>query len=132
MATGGGGSGEEGREIFTAALEEGLKIEWVDVDDISDDTWTVSPYAMGSIAPPSPETQAAIARPVIWCVHQRVRHALDYTGECGRRHASLLLLTPPIPARGREGRFRLPVEPHGLDLGQPFLPHEQTGRRGIY
>ena len=62
MATGGGGSAEEGREVFTAALEEGLKIEWVDVGDISDDTWTVSPYAMGSIAPPSPETQAAITR----------------------------------------------------------------------
>ena len=61
-ATGGGGSAEEGRDIFAAALEEGLEIEWVDVDDISDDTWTVSPYAMGSIAPPSPETQAAIAR----------------------------------------------------------------------
>ena len=50
MGTGGGGSAEEGRDIFTAALEEGLKIEWVDVDDISNDTWTVSPYAMGSIA----------------------------------------------------------------------------------
>jgi DUF917 family protein len=62
MATGGGGSAEEGREVFTAALEEGLKIEWVDAGDISDDTWTVSPYTMGSIAPPSPETQAAIAR----------------------------------------------------------------------
>jgi len=62
MATGGGGSAEEGREIFTAALEEGLKIEWVDVEDISDDTWTASPYAMGSIAPLSQETQAAITR----------------------------------------------------------------------
>jgi len=62
MGTGGGGSAEEGRDIFTAALEEGLKIEWVDVGDIFDDAWTVSPYAMGSIAPSSPETQAAIGR----------------------------------------------------------------------
>jgi DUF917 family protein len=48
--------------MFTAALREGLKLEWVDVDGIADDTWTVSPYGMGSIAPASPETEAAIAR----------------------------------------------------------------------
>ncbi len=62
MGTGGGGSAEAGREAFTAALEEGLKIEWVDVDDIPDDAWTVTPYGMGTIAPTSPETQAEIAR----------------------------------------------------------------------
>jgi len=62
MGTGGGGSAEWGREVFTAALEEGLKIEWVDVDDIPDDAWTVTPYGMGSTAPPSPETQEEIAR----------------------------------------------------------------------
>ena len=62
MGTGGGGSAEWGREVFTAALEEGLRIEWVDVDDIPDDAWTVTPYGMGSTAPPSPETQEEIAR----------------------------------------------------------------------
>jgi len=62
MGTGGGGSAEWGREVLTAALEEGLNIEWVDVDDIPDDAWTVTPYGMGSIAPPSPETQVEIAR----------------------------------------------------------------------
>ncbi len=62
MGTGGGGSAEWGREVFTAALKEGLKIGWVDVNDIPDHAWTVTPYGMGSIAPPSPETQAEIAR----------------------------------------------------------------------
>jgi DUF917 family protein len=62
MGTGGGGSAEEGREAFTAALEEGLEIGWVDVDDIPDDAWTVTPYGMGTIAPPSPETQEEVAR----------------------------------------------------------------------
>jgi len=62
MGTGGGGSAEWGRGVFSAALDEGLKIEWVDIDDISDDDWTVTPYGMGSIAPPSPEAQEEIAR----------------------------------------------------------------------
>jgi len=62
MGTGGGGSAESGREVFTSALKEGLKIEWMDVDDIPDDAWTVTPYGMGSIAPPSPETEEEIAR----------------------------------------------------------------------
>lgn len=62
MGTGGGGSAKEGKEAFTNALAEGLEIEWVDVDDISDDTWTVAPYGMGTIAPTSAETQSNIAR----------------------------------------------------------------------
>ncbi|NIN65983.1 MAG: DUF917 family protein [Anaerolineae bacterium] len=60
MGTGGGGSAEWGREVFTAAFDEGLEIEWVDVDDIPDDAWTVTPYGMGSIAPASPETRVEI------------------------------------------------------------------------
>jgi len=62
MGTGGGGPAEDGRKAFTAALEEGLEIEWVDVDDIPDDAWTVTPYGMGTIAPRSSETQEEIAR----------------------------------------------------------------------
>ncbi|MGB3906597.1 MAG: DUF917 family protein, partial [Anaerolineae bacterium] len=62
MGTGGGGPAEDGREAFTAALEEGLEIEWMDVDDIPDDAWTVTPYGMGTIAPRSSETQEEIAR----------------------------------------------------------------------
>jgi hypothetical protein len=62
MGTGGGGSVEDGRKALTAALEEGLEIEWMDVDDIPDDAWTVTPYGMGSIAPRSSETQEEIAR----------------------------------------------------------------------
>ncbi len=62
MGTGGGGSPQRGRGVFSAALDERLKIEWVDIDDISDDSWTVTTYGMGSIAPTSPETQEEIAR----------------------------------------------------------------------
>ncbi len=62
MGTGGGGSAEWGMGMLTAALEEGLKIEWVDVSEIPDDAWTCTPYGMGSIAPPSPETETEIQR----------------------------------------------------------------------
>jgi len=60
MGTGGGGGVEWGMGMLTAALDEGLSIEWVDVSEIPDDAWTCTPYGMGSIAPPSPETQAQI------------------------------------------------------------------------
>lgn len=62
MGIGGGGSAEAGREAFTAALDEGLTMEWVDVEDIPDDAWTVTPYGMGTIAPPSPELHSEVAR----------------------------------------------------------------------
>jgi DUF917 family protein len=62
LGTGGGGTAESGREGLAAALEEGLEIEWVDVDDIPDDAWSVSPYGMGTIAPISKETLEEIAR----------------------------------------------------------------------
>ena len=62
MGTGGGGGVEWGTEMLVAALDEGLSIEWVDISEIPDDAWTCTPYGMGSIAPPSPETQATIAR----------------------------------------------------------------------
>ena len=59
MGTGGGGGVEWGMEALTAALDEGLAIEWVDISEIPDDAWTCTPYGMGSIAPPSPEIATA-------------------------------------------------------------------------
>jgi hypothetical protein len=48
--------------MLNSALEAGLDIEWVDVSEIPDDAWTCTPYGMGSIAPPTPETEAEIKR----------------------------------------------------------------------
>jgi DUF917 family protein len=62
MGTGGGGGIEWGTGMLADALEEGLSIEWVDLAEIPDEAWTCTAFGMGSIAPPSPETQAAIAR----------------------------------------------------------------------
>lgn len=55
MGTGGGGSVSWGMGMLKDALEEGIALEWVDVDDIPDDALTVTAYGMGSIAPPSQE-----------------------------------------------------------------------------
>jgi len=62
MGTGGGGSVEWGMRMLKEALEDGVALEWVDVDDIPDDVCTVTPYGMGSIAPVSQETLDKIER----------------------------------------------------------------------
>jgi len=56
MGTGGGGGVKWGMGMLKDALGEGVALEWVDVDDIPDEVWTVTPYGMGSIAPVSQET----------------------------------------------------------------------------
>ena len=62
MGIGGGGKPEDGLKDLNTALEEGLKLEWIDVDDIPDDSWTASVYGMGSTAPVSKETLAEIEK----------------------------------------------------------------------
>jgi DUF917 family protein len=62
MGTGGGGRVEWGMGMLKAALGAGTPLEWVDVDDIPDDAWTVTPYGMGSIAPVSQQTLDEIER----------------------------------------------------------------------
>ncbi len=61
LGTGGGGGYDEGMEKLEMALDDGLSLEWVDVDDIPDDDWTVTIGLHGSIAPLSPETLKEIA-----------------------------------------------------------------------
>ncbi len=60
MGTGGGGSFQEGLELLQEIVNEGLFPEWVDVESIADDIWTVTIGLHGSIAPLSPETLAEI------------------------------------------------------------------------
>jgi DUF917 family protein len=62
MATGGGGPVDRGLSMLQEALDEGLTVAWVDVEDIPDDALTVTPYGMGSIAPVTQETLDEIER----------------------------------------------------------------------
>jgi DUF917 family protein len=61
MGTGGGGGVEWGMGMLLPALDEGLDLTWVDVDDISDEASTATCFGMGSIAPMDPEFDEAIA-----------------------------------------------------------------------
>jgi len=62
MGTGGGGSEDWGMGLLNEAMNDGLPLEWVDVNDIPDDALTITPYGMGSIAPPTRETLEEIER----------------------------------------------------------------------
>ncbi len=62
MGTGGGGDVRWGMNMLRDALADGIPLEWVDVEEIADDVWTVTPYGMGSIAPLSEETIAEMAQ----------------------------------------------------------------------
>jgi DUF917 family protein len=62
MGTGGGGGVEWGMSMLKNALADGIPLEWVDVDDIPNDVWTVTSYGMGSIAPTTQETFDEIER----------------------------------------------------------------------
>lgn len=55
LGTGGGGSYEEGITVLRDIFEKGLPLEWVPLEMIPDDTWTVTIGLHGSIAPLSPE-----------------------------------------------------------------------------
>ena len=55
MGTGGGGSFDEGLEKLKKVLDDGLSVEWVELDEIPDDIWTATVGLHGSIAPLSKE-----------------------------------------------------------------------------
>lgn len=53
--TGGGGLPSNGIESLMSEIEKGNEVGWVDISEIDDDTITVCPFLMGSIAPHTPE-----------------------------------------------------------------------------
>jgi DUF917 family protein len=55
LGTGGGGSYEAGEQLLRNVLEKGLPLEWVRLDSIPDDYWTVTVGIHGTIAPLSQE-----------------------------------------------------------------------------
>lgn len=87
MGTGGGGGLEWGMGMFRDALEDGLTLEWVDVGDIPNDVWTVTPYGMGSIAPVSQEILDKIGELGLEdrfgnrSMEEAVKELQDYLGE---------------------------------------------------
>jgi len=124
MATGGGGSVEWGMGMLTAALEEGVTLEWVDVNDIPDDVWTVTPYGMGSIAPISQETLDEIERLGLVdrfgdrSMGEAVKELGDYLGEP---------IGCLVPAELGAGNTPAPLVT-GARLGIPVVDGDYAGR----
>ncbi len=86
MGTGGGGNPEIGRNFLLEDLKEGREIKWVDMSNISDDTWVCTPFGMGSTATPTKEfmakmktidaTRVKVKRPLV----EAVRMLEAYSG----------------------------------------------------
>lgn len=55
--TGGGGLPSNGINSLMSELEKGNEVGWIDVSEIDDDTLTVCPFLMGSIAPHTEEVK---------------------------------------------------------------------------
>lgn len=55
--TGGGGLPSNGIDSLMSEIEKGSQVGWVDVNEIDDDTITVCPFLMGSIAPHTDEVK---------------------------------------------------------------------------
>ena len=55
LGTGGGGSPQEGVSLLIETLNEGKRIQWIDVKEVRDEDWVTSPAGMGSIAPVTDE-----------------------------------------------------------------------------
>ncbi len=86
MGIGGGGIPDVGLKVLLEALDEGVTLEWIDVEDIADDSWTACVYGMGSTAPISDETKAEIKKlglkPVMAGkeMEAALKELADYTG----------------------------------------------------
>ena len=62
FGTGGGGSKQLGLDMLYPHVDAGKTIEIVDVNTVKDDDWVACAYYSGTIAPPTPEIEAARTR----------------------------------------------------------------------
>lgn len=124
MGTGGGGGVDWGMDMLTAALDEGLSIEWVDISEIADDTWTCTPYGMGSVAPPTPETQNKIKRMglVDKLGHRAMSVAVQELGEYAGVEIGAI-----VPPELGAGNTPAPLVT-GVRLGIPVMDGDYAGR----
>jgi DUF917 family protein len=124
MATGGGGTVKWGMSMLTQALEKGISVEWVDVEDIPDDALTVTAYSMGTIAPMSQESRDEIQRLGLkdrfgdYAIVEAVKELGNYLG------------TPVgciVPAELGAGNTPAPLVTGAL-LGIPVVDGDYAGR----
>ncbi len=124
MGIGGGGDPAEGLKALVDALNEGLTLEWIDVDDLADDAWTASVYGMGSTAPISEETKAEIKllglepRLAGREMERALEELADYAG---------VTLGAMVPAELGGGNTPAPLVA-AVRLGLPVLDADFAGR----
>ena len=124
MGTGGGGSVKWGMGMLRQALAEGIPLSWVDLDDIPDDVWTVTPYGMGSIAPLTQETLDEIERVglVDKFGHRAMEEAVKELGTYLGSPIGCL-----VPAELGAGNTPAPIVT-GARLGIPVVDGDYAGR----
>ncbi|MGC8699273.1 MAG: DUF917 domain-containing protein [Candidatus Acidifodinimicrobium sp.] len=85
--TGGGGDPKRGLELLYKDSKEGRKIQFVDIEEVEGDGWSVCPFLMGTIAPETEEirkkktdfgfTKKVVENPLI----DAVKELESYTGK---------------------------------------------------
>lgn len=112
MGTGGGGA-EWGLTVLSEALNEGLKIEWLDVDAIPDDAWTATAFGVGSIAPRTAQTE------------QEIKH-MGLEDRLGRR-AMVHAISELQQYTGKQIFAIVPVELGGGNMPAPIVAARRLG-----
>lgn len=67
FGVGGGGDPVLGMRMLKEDLEAGIRLTWIDMDELEDDAMTCCAWGMGSIAPRAQQVMASssISRPLI-------------------------------------------------------------------
>ena len=113
LGTGGGGRAERGLKLIETALAEGLDLCWVDAEEISDQALTVTPYGMGSVAPPSADTLAEIES-----IGLREVYPLESMAEAVKELGNYL---------GKPIGCLVPSEPGAANLPEPLVVGARLG-----
>ncbi len=122
LATGGGGSYEEGMNNLKNGLTGGLSIGWEDASNIPDDLWTSTIAIHGPVAPPSQEALDEIERLELEEIKHYVTQAVKELETClGQKFGAIV----PCEVGADSIAIALIV---GAQLGIPVVDGDYTGR----
>jgi DUF917 family protein len=113
FGTGGGGGAEWGSSTLAEALDEGLKLEWLDPADVPDDAWTATAFGVGSIAPRTAQTEDEIKR-------------MGLADRLGRR-AMVKAIDELQQYTGKKIDIIVPVELGGGNMPAPIVAARRLG-----
>jgi len=128
FGTGGGGSEIWGLEMLSELLKEGYNIEWIDINDVSDDALTCTTYGTGSISEEVPDTTEGIeALAKMKGVPIRFGHlAVDYAVKELEEYIGKKIEVM-VPVELGAGNSVVPLAT-GIRLGMPVVDGDYGGR----